>query len=81
MGTRLVVHEIFVVSRKVVPSEVLSIYRAGRDWATEIGACEYEYGTSTGIDLEPMALRIGYDVKSQSYTKNLRKPAEVEAAE
>lgn len=66
------VNEVVVGSR--MPSlEIMSIYRAGKEWAQEIGACEYNYGASTGIDLEPIARRIGYDRRWQGYTLTLTK--------
>jgi hypothetical protein len=66
-----VVNEVVVGSRQVAPFEVKRIYHAGRVWAEEIGACEYNFGASTGIDLMPMARRIGYDRMWQGFTVDL----------
>lgn len=74
----LVVHEVFVVSRKVVPREVLNLYKAGREWAREIGAVEYEFGSSTGIDITAIARRVGYNhemITNQSFTIQFDKGA------
>lgn len=79
----LTVYEVFVVSKGpgvrdgagVGPLEVPNIYRAGALWANEIGACGYRYGSSTGADIEPIATRIGHDVKEISYFK--RTPIDV----
>lgn len=81
----LAVYDQFVVARapegstedKVIlragQLEAPNIWREGLRWAEEIGAVTYQWGQSTGIDLEPVAKRLGYDYRAAGYVKVIRR--------
>jgi len=70
----LAVHDAFVVKKRdlATDDERDSIYRAGLRWAQEIGAVSYQFGSSTGVKLDAVAEKIGYDVTVYAYIKVLR---------
>lgn len=73
-----IVSERFVVSIRNVSgeglwSEPLAIYAAMRKWAISIGAAEWTFGSSTGMDLAPFAKRLGMAEKPfKVYGQRLR---------
>jgi len=69
----LFVYETFMVSRISVPREVTRLYRAGMKWAIDIGACGFQYGSSTGVDIRKFAEKVGHDVAGQFFVKHLRR--------
>lgn len=70
----LVVYEVAVATMKARPAQAIALYEEGLRWAQEIGAVEYKFGSSTGVDLTPIAERIGCDIREQSFTKILKAP-------
>jgi hypothetical protein len=69
----LTVHDVFVVKRReAADDERDAIYRAGLRWAEEIGAVCYTYASSTGVRLDAVGAKIGFDVEIHGYTKILR---------
>ncbi|HSS23226.1 MAG TPA: hypothetical protein VLL82_02180 [Mycobacterium sp.] len=70
----LAVYDVFVVKKRDAQNEEErdAIYRAGLRWAEEIGAVTYQYGASTGVKLDAVAERIGYDYPVYGYIKVLR---------
>lgn len=83
----LMVSDIFVVGRAPIATlngegpdkalhkvgfEALNIYKAGKAWAESIGAWTFNFGQSTGIDLEPIAKRLGCDFRQSSFCVTLR---------
>ena len=81
----LAVYDNFVVARaegKTGAAKVLdrankleapNIWKEGLRWAEEIGAVTYQFGQATGIDIEPVAKKLGYQYRATSYVKVLRK--------
>lgn len=69
----LVVRDAFVVKRREgADDERDAIYRAGLRWAEEIGAVNYRYGSTTGVKLDKVAEKIGYDIAVTGFIKVLR---------
>lgn len=69
----LAVYDVFVVKRReAADDERDAIYRAGLDWACEIDAVSYQYGASTGANLDKVASTIGYNYRATGYIKVLR---------
>jgi len=68
-----VVCDIFVVGRDASSAfEASRLYARGLEWAREIGAIEFRFGTDTDTDLDGIASRIGYDRVCRNYVKKLR---------
>lgn len=69
----IAVYDVFVVKRReAADDERDAIYRAGLQWAREVGAVSFQYGSSTGAKLESVAAAIGFDVPLSGYIKILR---------
>lgn len=68
-----IVREIFVVSRdpQTAGFDIRRLYSAGMAWAIDVRAVEFHYGGSTGIDITPVAKRIGYDFRRFEFAKRL----------
>lgn len=69
------VYETWVVSRETTVKtgiEVLSIYRAMADWAKQIGAVEFRFGSDTGVDITPIAERLGVQGKHLIHVLKLK---------
>lgn len=68
-----VVCDVFVTGRDASSAfEVSRVYQAGEQWARQVGAVEYRYGTDTDTDLSAIARRVGYDAMARNYVKKLR---------
>lgn len=67
----LSVYDHFVVARAGRHGEIVqaiaqrleapNIYKEGLRWSREIGAVTFQFGASTGVDLEPIAKMLGFD--------------------
>jgi|SRR5215471_6641363 len=70
----LAVYDAFVVKKRLEANdeERDAIYRAGLRWAEEIGAVTFQYGASTGVKLDAVAAKIGFDFPIYGYIKKLR---------
>jgi len=78
----LAVYDQFVVARHDVGKdraealEAPNIWKEGCRWAQDIGAVTYQFGCATGIDITPIAERIGYNYGAQGFVKVLhRRPS------
>jgi hypothetical protein len=63
--------DLFVVARDGAVTEAVKIYRAGLNWAKEMRAAEFWFAEDTGNELEPIALRIGCDLRSHRFGKRM----------
>lgn len=68
----LTVADIFVGLMRRDAAQLVALYRSGLNWATSINAVDFRFGSSTGIDLSPIAKRLGCDDIEQSFRRKLR---------
>lgn len=68
-----IVEEVFVIVREpqMNAKDARRIYSAARTWADEIKAVAFEYGGSTGVDITPIARKIGYEHRRYEFIKRL----------
>ena len=69
-----VVVDLLVVDREGSNAsfEAVKIYRAGLEWAKQLNAREFRFAEdNTGMDLSPLAKRIGCDRECRQYIKTL----------
>lgn len=69
-----VVEDVFVIVREpqFAALDARRLYSAGRTWAEEIGAVEFRFHSDTGLDITPIARRVGYDYRGYSFAKRLK---------
>ena len=49
--------------------EAINICKAALRWSIDVGAVAFHYGSTTGVNIDPMADEIGYDIRNSSFTK------------
>lgn len=65
----LTVSDVFVAMEQPAVRELIALYDWGFEWSKLIRAVEFQFGSSTGVDITPIAERIGYDYKMVGFIK------------
>lgn len=66
-----VVVDFGVMKLKTSLSDPVAIYLDFENWARQIGAVEFRFGSMTGADLTPIAKRLGVTREHRSWSKDL----------